>query len=56
MEKELKRQQDDHQYEAKTLKNKMEANEEFLKQEHNLSAVKVHVLNNFHRMIKLPLI
>ncbi len=37
----MKRIQDDHHQEIKTHKNKMEANEEFLKQEQNLAAVKV---------------
>ena len=41
VDKDLKRQQEDHQHELKTFKNKMEVNEEFLKQEHNLATVKV---------------
>ena len=41
VDKDLKRQQEDHQHELKSFKNKMEANEEFLKQEHNLATVKV---------------
>ena len=41
VDKDMKRQQEDHQHELKTFKNKMEANEEFLKQEHNLATVKV---------------
>ena len=41
LEKDNKRMKEEHEQEVRSLKNKAEAHEEFLKQEQNLQAVKV---------------
>jgi hypothetical protein len=43
LEKELKRQKEDHETELRTSKNKYEASIDFLKQEHSLASAKVIV-------------